>query len=746
MCGNSMKRSLKRMLEPAAAAAVSLIVIAAAFYPAVFQHKLIFSYCASLDALDLNIPRRFLAVQSLLKHGEVPLWEPSIGCGVPLFAESEAGVFHPTLLFFFLDDLTLAANLMILSAILIAVLGSYAWGRCLGLSPLASGIGAVAYGFCKIMLLRTAGLNMLHVLAWLPGSMAVIHKLASTGRKRWWFCLTAIWTCQLLASHMQMFVVCQMCCWLYICFVLLTLTPQTRKTRLKLFGFFLLAIGFAAALGAAQLFATQELVQKSVRSSAVPSMTMEELEFASPSWKTLPVFINPFYNCRPFVNSPDSFQYFGLIPLLLCLISINKKRVKAAIALWTSAVLFLLISMGTNGGIYLLLYKCFPYMSSFRFPGRFGIAAVLFMSILASLGAQNLYDWLTERYQHRLHVPRICLVLLLLLTCLDLGYINMCVHSYVSDSWQEKPAVLAQLGEYQRVYSPYSLYAYSPYEFYWRTPDGMREFDCQEAVGQHKCLLSSGISSIYGIDNSDDYSCSFYGIVLTYSCVIHDGITGFMDRVLSMDEHSVGKIAPDLDNWFRMQAVSHIVTPMPLPKGWPESEFSEVQSVSIPEIPTSRVYVYKLANPVSKVRLVPVLQTDPPANCVDLERSLQIHIGSLYEPDFAHPADIGEVTAEKYTNNSLTVLTNCDRDAYLVISQSYDSNWHAAVDGQPVPISLTNLDMQSLPVPKGRHRVELRYVSPAFEKGWKISLAALIVFILLGIGAACRSWAASADK
>lgn len=108
---------LNKFKECVCAVILCAAVITIVFYPAVFQGKIIYlEYGAGSDSLDLNIPRRYLAVQSLTKYGEFPLWEPKICCGAPLFAESEAGVLHPALLFFFQDNTTLAANLTILSA------------------------------------------------------------------------------------------------------------------------------------------------------------------------------------------------------------------------------------------------------------------------------------------------------------------------------------------------------------------------------------------------------------------------------------------------------------------------------------------------------------------------------------------------------------------------------------------------------------------------------------------------------
>ena len=145
------------------------IITALFFYPAIFHGCLIHQEDSiGSDSFDLNIVRRCLAVQSLTKYGEFPLWEPKISCGAPLFAESEIGIFYPSFLFFFLHNVTLAANLTVISAIIIAMLGSYWWSRCLGAGPSAAGIAALSYGLGETFLLRTGQLNIIHVIAWLP--------------------------------------------------------------------------------------------------------------------------------------------------------------------------------------------------------------------------------------------------------------------------------------------------------------------------------------------------------------------------------------------------------------------------------------------------------------------------------------------------------------------------------------------------------------------------------------------------
>jgi len=47
--------------------------------------------------------------------------------------------------------------------------------------------------------------------------------------------------------------------------------------------------------------------------------------------------------------------------------------------------------------------------------------------------------------------------------------------------------------------------------------------------------------------------------------------------------------------------------------------------------------------------------------------------------------------------------------AFLVTSEAYYPGWRAFVDGRPERLALTNVAFRGLPVPAGRHRVEMRF-------------------------------------
>ncbi len=88
-----------------------------------------------------------------------------------------------------------------------------------------------------------------------------------------------------------------------------------------------------------------------------------------------------------------------------------------------------------------------------------------------------------------------------------------------------------------------------------------------------------------------------------------------------------------------------------------------------------------------------------------------------------------ELTAFENTYVEGTIL--CNRDGVLYTSIPQDGNWNALVDGLPVqPVTIGGA-MIGLNLSEGQHTVAFRYENRAFQLGWKVSLACLIVFLIL---------------
>jgi hypothetical protein len=85
----------------------------------------------------------------------------------------------------------------------------------------------------------------------------------------------------------------------------------------------------------------------------------------------------------------------------------------------------------------------------------------------------------------------------------------------------------------------------------------------------------------------------------------------------------------------------------------------------------------------------------------------------------------GSSTVLSYTPGSITVETEAQRPALLVVAETYYPGWHATVDGQPAAILRANYLSQGVVVPEGKHTVELRYEPDSLRTGAVLSAASL---------------------
>jgi hypothetical protein len=75
----------------------------------------------------------------------------------------------------------------------------------------------------------------------------------------------------------------------------------------------------------------------------------------------------------------------------------------------------------------------------------------------------------------------------------------------------------------------------------------------------------------------------------------------------------------------------------------------------------------------------------------------------------------------------LTLKTQTDAPGLLVLSESYDPNWKAYVDGKEVDVLTANYLLRAIPIPTGTRTVELRYESRPLKLGMAISSTSALI-------------------
>ena len=74
---------------------------------------------------------------------------------------------------------------------------------------------------------------------------------------------------------------------------------------------------------------------------------------------------------------------------------------------------------------------------------------------------------------------------------------------------------------------------------------------------------------------------------------------------------------------------------------------------------------------------------------------------------------------------------NAAQDQTLFFSIPYDKGWKVTIDGKEAKTHKIGDAFLGVKVPSGEHTVSLKYTPPGFSIGWKVSLAAAIIFIVL---------------
>jgi len=89
----------------------------------------------------------------------------------------------------------------------------------------------------------------------------------------------------------------------------------------------------------------------------------------------------------------------------------------------------------------------------------------------------------------------------------------------------------------------------------------------------------------------------------------------------------------------------------------------------------------------------------------------------------------GRVLHLDESSSSATLDVDAKPHAFLIITITRHKYWRAAIDGHPVDLIPANIAYQALPVPPGRHQIELRYRNPLVKWSAAISALALIALI-----------------
>ena len=114
--------------------------------------------------------------------------------------------------------------------------------------------------------------------------------------------------------------------------------------------------------------------------------------------------------------------------------------------------------------------------------------------------------------------------------------------------------------------------------------------------------------------------------------------------------------------------------------------------------------------------------------------SLTVSAAVLDLDAFERSYDVLAASTLELTEFSTTQVSgtiNCNRDGLLYTSIPQNGNWFAVVDGAPAETVAVGEAMVGVLLTEGSHQITFEYRNRAFEWGWKISLASVLIFAVL---------------
>ncbi|HET7294722.1 MAG TPA: YfhO family protein [Vicinamibacteria bacterium] len=117
-----------------------------------------------------------------------------------------------------------------------------------------------------------------------------------------------------------------------------------------------------------------------------------------------------------------------------------------------------------------------------------------------------------------------------------------------------------------------------------------------------------------------------------------------------------------------------------------------------------------------------------PASAFDPRREVLLENGAPRPP-----GEGGRVHGLELRYDGVAFETEMSAPGHVVLLEAWDPGWRATVDGLPAPVLRANMVFRAVPVPAGRHVVEMRYRPPEVVAGAALSAATALALALLAL-------------
>lgn len=696
------------------------------------------------DPVRQQYPWRFIAIQQI-KQGEWPVWNPYSFAGTPLLANLQSAPFYPLNIFFFIFPFHSAWSLLVILQPVLAGLFLYLYLREMKLSRRAAVFGGFVFSFCGFNMAWLTWNTLGHVALWLPLVLYLkerVLKLLAEQKRNWrriflWGAVIVFSECAyIFAGHIQTALYAVAFSTIYVLFRLFSLYRYERVAGgivfvYQSFALFALKVFLVAAIVSVQMVPFFNFVLKSARLSD-PDVINQEGWFIPLSH--LIQFVAPDFFGNPATNNywgtwnyGEMVGYIGIIPLVFSLIALVWRRDRKT--MFFTASLGIALLFATENIVAKIPYMLqIPFLSTSQ-PTRLLFLADFSLAVLAGLGL----DFLLNK---KISIKKLCVPLGIVGATLAMLWLYV-ISGINPDLATAKrnlilPSALFAVGIFPLILlvrtlrlPRHSVYlvivcitVFDLFRFGWKftpfTPDAYLFPDTEviefltaqrgkfRIMATHNEILPPNFSNVYGLESVSGYDPlylrNYAELASAWSRTAPENNLIDFNRIITPD-----KFNSRITNLLNVRYVLSLdtITAEDLMLVFEEGRTKVYENMDV----LPRAYLVNSIIPASSEEEVLERIFDESVNLQNTA-VIQSEFPAL---DSAPLSSTEMVEILDYSASKVTISSTTESTRMLVLSDTYDENWRAYIDGEESDVYRVNYMLRGVVVPEGTHIIEFSY-------------------------------------
>ena len=741
------------------------------------------------DQYSSGYAYRHWAAEWTKSLGHVPLWNPEIFGGLPFVAGMHGDVLYPTALLRLVFPTHVAMNVGFVLHYVLAGLFTYLFLRRWRVSWTGAVVGGLAFQLSGVIgsYVSPGHDGKLFVTTMLPLALLGLT-LGIRDRRREGFAIVAIAVGLIMLSpHPQMAQYALFAAGIFTLYLVFSEgTVRSGKDRVTALGLALAGVVVGVGISAIQYLPFYEYIPYSPRDASVLHDFAWSSAYAIP-WAHVLELVIPRFTGETFTGTywgPNGLklhsEYLGLLVVVLAAFGAGDKE-RRRMVLWLGGIglLFLLVGLGASTPFFRLWWEVVPFSKSMRAPGmalfivafmvsvltafgvdrvaagrapRFGAMALIVGGVVAVLGLSGVLGAMVESLGRsveaklgypqwaaraalaaqtvrwsalgaglalaaaggatlalwRGRIPRALwasLLVALVGTDLWLNVRSFWMYSHVQDELFAGDAIKARLKSIPRPFRVWDV-----------------QYGGIPSVYEGAALMADNIAQLYGHHGNEPHAFDVLnarqGSSLTFA---RAGDPRILDLFAVNYVILQAEAAPDTLPGFR-RTVSGVAAS----SGATATLFEREQPISYAR------FVPAAATPPSKDQ-APATLLDArfdPNRVVLLDTVPGVAPGTIPNP-LPEAANV-PVTFTEWKPGTMRIRlgSGAPSAGYLLVSENWDQEWRATVDGRAMPLQRGNVALITVPVPAGAREVVLEYEGRAYARGRMITLASWLIVAL----------------